>query len=285
MNTPASYCLHGLFAVRGYSPDGDSIRFLPDQPQLLGALLNAERMSGRTNGSVQLRLEGIDAPELHYRGQRQPRALAARRTLLRYLGFRRVESVADIVCVCSPLMSKGAIVARRADTNGRVIAYVLPDQYVRAIPEGPCTLHPRHLAWTANAEMLRSGDAYPMLYSTMPASERAVFRQLAREARAARRGLWAFDHTRSFALHAAAASQGALVFPKLFRRCVAYLRSVADGFGGDLSDWLDHSGAGEDDAMIFPGGHHLRLHQSVRATKTHVRTLSALLEAVFVARL
>ena len=40
------------------------------------------------NGSVQLRLEGIDAPELHYGTTSQPRGATARDALLTWLGVR-----------------------------------------------------------------------------------------------------------------------------------------------------------------------------------------------------
>ena len=66
--------LRGELVVVGKSPDGDSIRFIPRSPALLRSLAGGGRVDPSADGSVQLRLDGIDAPELHYNGLAQPLA-------------------------------------------------------------------------------------------------------------------------------------------------------------------------------------------------------------------
>jgi hypothetical protein len=57
----------------GFAPDGDSILFKPASPQLLDRLTQPGRPYRLTSiGSTQLRLEGVDAPELHFDSTHQP---------------------------------------------------------------------------------------------------------------------------------------------------------------------------------------------------------------------
>src|SRR5689334_3611782 len=88
MSVPYLRALRGELVVVGKSPDGDSIRFVPQRPELLHDLHRGDRVRiTRSDGSVQLRLEGIDSPETHYGGQAQPRGTDARDWLLDALGF------------------------------------------------------------------------------------------------------------------------------------------------------------------------------------------------------
>lgn len=82
----------GRYHIRGDKPDGDSIRF--------GALNNDDwnRLSGppagvNVRGHVQLRLEGIDTLEAHFRGAQQPPALALKALdfLLKQLAIKQAQ--------------------------------------------------------------------------------------------------------------------------------------------------------------------------------------------------
>ena len=59
---PSLLALRGELVVVGKQPDGDSIRFVPDSPALLRRLRRADRVRVSSDGSVQLRLDGIDRP-------------------------------------------------------------------------------------------------------------------------------------------------------------------------------------------------------------------------------
>lgn len=80
---------------QGPQPDGDTIRFKPDQPSLVSGL---ERFSGippsfNGRGTIAVRFEGIDALETHFQQMRQnlqwPKA--GRDRVLSRLGFEDVE--------------------------------------------------------------------------------------------------------------------------------------------------------------------------------------------------
>ena len=65
--------MRGEFVIVEKEPDGDSIRFRADNTALFGQLRNGQRIHiSPTDSTVQLRFQGIDAPELHYQGEAQP---------------------------------------------------------------------------------------------------------------------------------------------------------------------------------------------------------------------
>ena len=82
---------------------------------------------------------------------------------------------------------------------------------------------------TANFALAASGAAYGTFYATSEAPVRDALLAQALAARAARRGVWARDASAGFELRAQASigPAGALILPKLFRRCSDYLRDGA----------------------------------------------------------
>ena len=75
----------GEAVVVGKQPDGDSVRFRAGDPDLFTQLENGQRVQPSADGTVQLRFDGIDAPELHYQGHEQPQGTTARDSLLAHL--------------------------------------------------------------------------------------------------------------------------------------------------------------------------------------------------------
>jgi hypothetical protein len=59
--------IKGNFRIVGAAPDGDSVRFYPTDRKAFAKAGLSVRLNSR--GGVQLRLEGIDALETHYRPQ------------------------------------------------------------------------------------------------------------------------------------------------------------------------------------------------------------------------
>jgi hypothetical protein len=116
---------------------------------------------------------------------------------------------------------------------------------------------------TLNARLLQSGVAYLTAYTSTPLIP--DLRRLALQARNAGRGVWAADSTAHFKLvdQQSIGAHGALILPKLFRRCTDYLKAVSTGFHGNLVDWiLDVSKSptrNENDAVVVCG---LELHLS-----------------------
>jgi hypothetical protein len=62
--------IHGEFRVIGASPDGDSIRFYPTNPNVWDSVPLSVRANA--HGGVQLRLDAIDALEIHYTPRSSP---------------------------------------------------------------------------------------------------------------------------------------------------------------------------------------------------------------------
>ncbi len=92
MAAPYFLCIHGELVIVGYEPDGDSVRFIADDASHYGALKRADRIRpSQRDGSVQLRFEAVDAPELHYGIDAQPLGATARDALLDWIGFTTIE--------------------------------------------------------------------------------------------------------------------------------------------------------------------------------------------------
>lgn len=64
MSTSHHRLLTGTYTLIGKQPDGDSVRFAADNPALYADIHNGHRVDVSKHGTAQLRLEGIDAPEL-----------------------------------------------------------------------------------------------------------------------------------------------------------------------------------------------------------------------------
>jgi hypothetical protein len=82
---------------------------------------------------------------------------------------------------------------------------------------------------TASFELATSGAAYGTFYATSDATVRAPLVAAATAAREAGLGVWARDASGEFELRSQASigRAGALILPKLFRRCSDYLRADA----------------------------------------------------------
>src|SRR2546429_4007046 len=91
MSSPYLLAMRGNLVMVGYQPDGDSLRSIADDPGLFADLYRGYKIRlGPRDGSAQLRLEGIDAPELHYGKAAQPDGATARDWLLTQVGFTDV---------------------------------------------------------------------------------------------------------------------------------------------------------------------------------------------------
>lgn len=284
MEAPSQLCLRGRLVVIGKQPDGDSIRFVPDTPALLGDLRRARRIRPSRDGSVQLRLEGIDAPETHYQGQAQALADPARDRLLALCGFRSVRHRDQEVIAAEPAERPAAVLAQMADANGRPVALLLTDGRLPA--DGSYTaVDDALLARTVNADLLADGSAYLTLYDSAAPPLRAALRALAAKARKAGLGVWDADATSAFTLldQASIGPQGELVVPKLFRRCTDYLRTRTPG--ETLVHWLRTHGdpaRPEDDLVVIGGRFTVHLSDLVEQRNDEITFTADLLDLVFV---
>jgi hypothetical protein len=283
--------MHGELRIGGYEPDGDSVRFVADSPSGFQRLQRGERIRlSRRDGSAQLRLESIDAPELHYGTAAQPLGDTARDSLLDGLGFHDVVYRPDSSEVTSavPDSVRAVILTKAADPNGRPVSYLIvgdgPD-----LPDGEWVIvGPDLLDRTLNVRALAEASAYPTFYTSTPADHVAYLQTIAGKARADGLGVWGADRSCAFQLtdQASIGPGGQLLVPKLFRRATDYLKDVSRGFQGNLGDWLlanaDTPTRQENDAVVLPGGVEVRLSDLLRQQNSWVGFTADISEIVFV---
>jgi endonuclease YncB( thermonuclease family) len=115
---------------QGPEPDGDTVKFAPDNPALVEAL---PRISGRPPDlnarGISVRLEAVDALETHFGETHQELlgANAARDELLAQLGFTNVVFFADLpnkVQSADADRLRGHVLSNGIDANGRMIGFV-----------------------------------------------------------------------------------------------------------------------------------------------------------------
>lgn len=283
-DAPSLLCLRGTLVVVGKAPDGDSIRLVPDSPALLEDLSRADRIRrSRVDGSVQLRLEGIDAPETGYGPGGQPLGPEAAARLVELAGFERVERAvgSSRVTDAQPATRPAAILSALADANGRPVCFLLVGNDLPA--DGAYVpLDPQR---TLNDALLRDGSAYLTLYDSLAPPIRRRLAATARSARDARLGVWRTDDTAEFTLRdqSSIGPEGALVLPKLYRRATDYLRTRTAG--QTFADWLRTTGdpdRPEDDRVIVGGRVRTRLSELVEQRNDTIAFSGDPLELVFI---
>lgn len=250
--------IKGNLILAGREPDGDSVAFIADNIEHFQGVYRSYLLkpSSRDN-SVQLRFEGIDAPELHYGSAFQPLAVAARDYLLtNLLGFHAIayntpgnsSHPSTAVSSSEPIKVPVMIATSALETHGRPIAYIF--NHDEEFEDGATApLDALQLEDSINYKMLESGFAYLLAYTSMPTAHYKVFKQVANDARANRRGVWNNDTTADFILadlSSIAGSKAQMIYPKLFRRCIDFLKTGEP----DLKEWLRKADAENDGVRI-----------------------------------
>lgn len=225
--------IEGQYRVVGASPDGDSIRFYPIDPD---AWVRSG-IAARTNaqGGAQLRLDAIDTLETHYTPPssphpwHQPTGLGdgAAAALLELLGFSGVErDDRGVVTAATPASTEGYILSRFADKYGRAVAMAFPGARPGGATDGATVfLDTDELQRSVNWQLIVDGWAYPTFYSQLYVDLRRALADAAVAARAAQAHVWAVDATLSgFTLTSRQQlSDTVVILPKLFRRIAEYL--------------------------------------------------------------
>ncbi len=260
LETQNSYkIISGYLTIIGKQPDGDSMGFIPNNPNAFdGVYRNHLLKPSVRDGSVQLRFEGIDTPELHYGTDMQPHSKSARDYILKLCQFVNTVYIktggknSTIIHSSKPEKIKAYIACNGLEPHGRPISYVYlgtteNDGQVLSIP-------PNELKNSLNYKMLEEGLAYLLTYSSMPSSHIDYFRAAAIRAKTAKKNIWSIDTTNMFTLEKKSSIEGEeaqLIFPKLFRRCMDYYNDVHKGFNGTFIEWLKK---GDDNDMILTYG-------------------------------
>lgn len=140
MSLPFYRVIKGNFIIVNKEPDADSIRFVAKDPNLYQPLQYAYliyKKINKTDGSLQLRLEAVDAPEVHYGNASQPLGVKFRDQFLDWVGFRNIkfedEKKPNRVTSAEPDTIPGAILSKSAEVNGRPISYLLLDPDVEQL--------------------------------------------------------------------------------------------------------------------------------------------------------
>lgn len=291
----------GVFSLLNAQPDGDSIHFKPDNDKAFQGLRNEHRARPNKNGEYQLRFEGIDAPELHYGDGAQPRGKEARDALLKLLGFEQVTYKNDAyaakagtgvtVTASTPAAIRGVVLTKALEVHGRPISFLLTEEDGKTHDLESMSSYAvgkEILNDTVNAKMVAAGEAYPLLYTSTPRPHRDYFRDLAAAAREKGSGVWKADSTAEFVArvpgqpHARdniCQPNGALLYPKIFRRLIDMLKDAS--FTGDLGEYLEATPK-EDDAVLYQEQIEMQLHQFFAQTNSRTIFQGDLLDLVFV---
>ena len=223
--------IQGTYRILGAQPDGDSIRFTPDDPQEWDLVEGPHRVHRNAHGGAQLRLDGIDSLETHFTttGARlhQPLGLAhaASDALVELVGFSNVvRNPNETVTESTPEEVPGYILTRGADMHGRCVALASAGD-----PPGPSgqgtNVDVPLLKETVNYKQLETGLAYPTYYKKLFPDLRNAMTEAVAEARQAQRGVWQGDETESGATitDVQTLEDNIVILPKLFRRLADYL--------------------------------------------------------------
>src|SRR5262249_16568229 len=253
---------------QGPEPDGDTVTFRPDDPQLVR---NLRWLSGRgpafnATMKIPVRYEGIDALETHFRLAHQDLAFAnqARDENLRLLGFTNVRFFADLpnkIESADQDSLRGHVIANGIEANGRLLGLVYAGDSARPDGDKPFVENAL-LDASVNAMLVNAGLAYVEPYDSMPISLIKHVRQLAVEARAANTGLWAHESVntqKSVAIPDLATLQTLIMWPKLYRRLVAYFAEGHAGLG-QFDTWVRQDPIGRDDSLRTPDGEKTNMH-------------------------
>jgi endonuclease YncB( thermonuclease family) len=279
--------LRGSFVIRygdlprqGPQPDGDTVKFRPDNRAMVEAL---PRTSGRppdiNSRGISVRLEAVDALETHFEETHQELdgGRKARDELLRRLGFTGVEFFPDdpnTVQSADRDEVRGHVLANGIDANGRMIGFVYSGDHPD--PDGTEVFVDDALVdESLNAQLLADGLVFPAFYTTLPPSLRKHLAARSTAAREAGLGLWprvtAYPD-RAATVPDLTAAEALVIWPKLFRRLVPYFAAGFPDLDG-FDTWLRADPVNRDDAILLlddpqrPGN----LHNVVSASGDRIR--------------
>lgn len=233
--------LKGTLKPEAGRPDGDSVRFAPDDPTPLFSLPRKGRSPrvNQNNDTIQLRFEGIDSMET---GAKEPFASDATKKNLDLIGLDGPTGEA-----------RGHILANQIGPNGRPICFVFAGESAEA--DGTSiTLDVSRMKESVNYQLIEAGTAYPLFYDTLYRDLRSELANATKAARSAQKGLWPSDQTSTGVEWAGVASLPNLdpIFPKLWRRLEKYTqnRSFRDE-SGTLDAFIEFLEANRDRLVII----------------------------------
>ena len=224
--------IQGTFKPDTGRPDGDTVRFAPDDSLLVFVLNRRVRPPriNQNNGTISLRYEGIDTME---KGARTPESSNATQKNLDLLG------ITDTV-----RKTRGYILSNQVDPNGRPISFVFTGDPEAGESDGDTVfLTAERMKTSINYQLIESGNAYPLYYDTLFYDLRREITDAVRTAREAKKGVWSVDATTEGVTWSGASSLKDLppIFPKLWRRLQGYTldRDFRDD-SATLDEFIDY---------------------------------------------
>lgn len=201
--------LSGSFLPGFGVPDGDSLRFVPDDPNPLFKLKRrgSPPKPHPDNGSVQLRYEGIDAIE---KGSTSPFAAAAKK--------RNID-------LAMQAGGRGHILTNQLDENGRPISFAFSGDAKDSGDD--IRLDAKRLGRSINFQLATEGLVHPLFYDTLYIDLRKALAKATKAARQAGAGLWATDATLGGTQWTGSVASLPPLFPKLWRRLETYAKDPA----------------------------------------------------------
>lgn len=203
----------GEFAPEAGRPDGDSMRFRPDDPTPLFLLPRRGRPPkvNSQNGTIQLRFEGIDTMESRAADPFSSDATTSN------LGLCGVPSGTGT--------ARGHILSTQIGPNGRPISFVFAGDAPQADGES-VFLNVDRMKDSVNFQQLSRGHAYPLFYDTLFFDLRMAMADQAASARGNGDSVWSADVTNTGATYTGRDSLETMppIFPKLWRRLDSYSR-------------------------------------------------------------
>jgi endonuclease YncB( thermonuclease family) len=228
----------GTFHIKGFQPDGDSIRFQAAD-QANWDFFTWETEADKKTKKKQLRVEAIDALETHYDGYYQPRAfaLAALESLLDLLQITSVTYSLSLTQVVDANDGKpGFIASATTDPFGRPVSYVFPKS-TKLTDGAVMDSETLPIEDSVNFQLAREGLVYPTFYTTTDRLIAEKIRAVVARARKTKRGIWSIDRTPDFTLlDIRTLQEDNLIMPKLFRRLVAFYDNYSDF--GKLGEYM-----------------------------------------------
>jgi endonuclease YncB( thermonuclease family) len=231
--------IKGTFHILNKEPDGDSVRFKAANPALWKKLSTQDGEAAKVkpsnvDGTVQLRIESIDALETHFPTTKhnQPMRLAklATENILKLLGFKNPKFNATgkkIIDVDNDGV-QGYILTRYIDNPkyGRPVSFVFAGK--SSIPDGKDNvfLTPAMLRQSINYKMMLSGLVYPVYYDTLFYDLRNEFNNALKKAKANKKNIWSNSggdsSQKGFSWTLVDIENKEIIYPKLFRRIIAF---------------------------------------------------------------
>lgn len=216
--------IKGTFHLSAGVPDGDSVRFMADDDRLFDRL-SGRRVEFKTDGTVQLRYEGIDTIE---KAAIQPLSGDSRDANFAFLR-ERADQFAET--------PRGFILTRQTDANRRPVSFAFSGDLDTAdgsevFLDGALTQQ------SVNYKMVASGFAYTMFYETLFMEIRQVLSAAFVAARTAQLVLHLNDATTTGVLIRQRDELATIppIFPKLWRRLEEYFRNHSSLAG--FKEWL-----------------------------------------------